>query len=196
MAALMVALTLLIASQLTGTAQDVTPVAPNPELCPFEPLTREELESIIATPVVEPEIYNESQAGTPVAPPSEGQPVDEATQQSIEESMVENIACINTGEPLRQLAIYTNEGIKRVMGATDTITDEQYAMVLTPTTLDESGWTVIYGFSEAVMLDDGKVAIVIEGDDPTNEGPPSPTLFILVEQDGHWFIDSYERPVD
>jgi hypothetical protein len=195
-AALIVALTLLIAGQGTGAAQDATPEAPNPALCPFEPLTREQLEAVIASPVVEPEIYGESQPGTPVAPPAEGEPVDEETQQSIEESMVENIACINTGETLRHLAIYTDEGLRRVMKAADRITDEQYEMVQTPNPLTESGWMVIHNISDAVMLEDGKVAVVVVGDDPTIEGPPLATLFILAEQDGHWYIDSFERSQD
>jgi hypothetical protein len=195
-AALMVALTLLITSQGIGAAQNATPEAPNPELCTLEALTREQVEAVLASPLVEPEIYSESQPGTPVALPAEGEPVDEETQQSIEESMFVNIACINTGEPLRQMAVYTDEGRKRLLGATETITDEEYAMVQTPNPLDESGWTVIHEISQAVTLEDGKVAVIIVGDDPTNEGPPSPTLFILVEQDGHWYIDSFERSQD
>jgi hypothetical protein len=193
-ASLTVALTLLITSVASGLAQDATPVAPNPELCTLEPVSIERLLSIIATPTdaVQPDEFPE---GTPVTLPA-GDPVDEETQQRVEESMTINIACINTGDPLLQLAVYSEEGMKRLLGTTEDLSDEQIAGLQTPTPLQESAWTVIYEVSEAIDLGDDGVAIRIVGDDPVEDGPPVPILFILVEQDGHWLIDAFERTED
>lgn len=194
-AALLVALTILAVTHGSGLAQEATPAAPNPELCTLEPVTIEQLEALAATPTVDTGRYTESLAGTPVALPP-GNPVDEETQQRIEESMVINIACVNSGDPLLQLAVYSADGIKRLLGTTQSISDDELASLQTPTPLDESAWTMIYDVSQAIELEDGKVGILIVGDDPVQDEPPSPTLFILVEQDGHWLIDSFERTED
>lgn len=194
-AALMVALTILATTLSSGSAQDATTVVPNPEQCTLNQVTLEQLEVVIASPAADVVTFTESLQGTPVTLPP-GNPVDEETQERIEDAMIVNIACINTGELLLHMAVYSDDGIKRVIGTTDSISEDDYAMLQTPTPLDESQWTVIYDISEAIELEDGKVAVLIVGDDPTGEDAPSPTLFILVEQDGHWLIDSFERTED
>lgn len=193
--ALTAALAVLATTFASGPAQDATPTAPNPALCTLEPVTIERLETVIATPVAETGRYTASLEGTPVALPA-GDPVDAETQQHIEDSMLINIACVNTGDPLLQLAVYSDNGMKRLLGSTENITDEEIAGLQTPTPLDESAWTLIYDVSQAIEVEDGKAGILMVGDDPVQDDPPSPTLFILVEQDGHWFIDSFERTED
>jgi len=193
--ALMVALTFLATTFVSGPAQDATPTAPNPALCTLEPVTIERLEAVGATPAADTDRYTESLEGTPVALPT-GNPVDAETQQQIEDSMLINIACVNTGDPLLQLAVYSDNGMKRLLGSTESISDEEIASLQTPTPLDERAWTLIYDVSEAIELEGGKAGILIVGDDPVQDDSPSPTLFILIEQDGHWYIDSFERTED
>ena len=55
--------------------------------------------------------------------------------------------------------------------------------------------TVIIEFKDMVLLPDGRVAVIIVGDnqaDTTSEA--GPTLFYLKEVDGHWYIDDYVNP--
>ncbi|MGE3798773.1 MAG: hypothetical protein AB7G88_13145, partial [Thermomicrobiales bacterium] len=78
----------------------------------------------------------------------------------------------------------------------EAISDEEFAQLATPVALSPEGMTAIYGFGRAIDLGDGRVAIVIEGDDQSQPDPVSPTLFILVQQDDHWVIDSFETTQD
>ena len=188
---------LLLAAMPAGAIQESDAIIPNPELCTLEPSTRERLDAIVAMPFVPATPIANAGAGTPVAMPEGGAPVPRDVQASIEESMIINIACINTGDPLRQMSIYTDLGLLRLLGeGVETITDEQFAMLTTPDELAEEDYTVIYEFGEAVDLGDGRVAIVIVGDDQSQPDPASPTLFVLVDQDGHWAVDSFESTQD
>jgi hypothetical protein len=186
---LVVALAIVIGALMPATAQEATPdasTAPNPELCTLEPVSIERIEQLLATPVA---ATAASEASMPAA---EGEQVDEATQAAIEQAMIVNIACINTGWPLQQLAIYTEAGMRRIFGESIGLSEDVAALEAQNPT-DESSWTRIYEFSPAVRLDGDRVAIEIVGDDPTNESAPSPTRFVLVERDGHWYIESFER---
>ncbi len=182
-----------------ATAQEASPeaqVVPDPSLCTIDPMTMERLETILMAELIAATPLSESGAGTPVALP-DGDPVSPEVQQSVEEAMVVNIACINSGETLRQMAIYTDMGIKRVLGASVTsISEDEFAALATPRPVTADNMTVIIEFGDAIDLGNGRVAIVVVGDDLSQPDPPSPTLFVLVEQGGHWFVDSFERTED
>lgn len=185
---------LLIAA--TPVAAQTEPIVPDPELCTLEPTSRDRLDAIIAMDIVPATPLANASFGTPVSLP-EGAPVSDELQAEIEEAMTMNIACVNTGNILIQMSMYTDMGVKRGIGENvASVSDEEFASLSQIRELTPEEMTAIYEFSDAIDLGDGRVAIVIVGDDMSQPDPARPTLFVLAEQDGHWYIDSYEATDD
>lgn len=177
-------------------AQDATPIAPAPELCTLTAPTFEELSAYAASPVAEVTAETEATPGAELALP-DGAPVDDATRAAVEQSMIVNVSCLNTGSTLLTMAAYSQGALERLIGGSGPISQELYDSLATPEALAPEDFTVIYEFQDMVMLEDGRVAVIIvgdnQGDDSTAAGP---TLFYLVEKDGHWYIDDFINPAD
>jgi len=187
---------LLVATSPVAAQETGEPIVPDPELCTLEPTTRDRIDAIIAMDLVAATPLADAGFGTPVALP-EGAPVSPELQTEIEEAMTINVACLNTGDVLTQMSIYSDMGVRRLLGeSAQPITDDEFAQISTPTALEPDQMTAIYDFSDAIDLGDGRVAIVIVGDDMSQPDPASPTLFVLVQQDGHWVVDSFEATED
>jgi len=179
---------------LTGaaTAQDATPVAPEPALCTLTPPTIEELAMYAASPV--PEASGIAEA-TPAVELPAGEPVDDATRAAVEQSMIVNVACLNTGSTLMAMAAYSDAALADLVAGAGAITQAQYDSLATAQAIPEDQWTVIYEFQDMVALPDGRVAAIIVGDNQADDSAPAgPTLFYLIEQDGHWYIDDFVNP--
>lgn len=177
-------------------AQDATPISPAPELCTLTPPTYEQLSAYAASPAAE---VTEAPAATPGAELTlpEGTPVDDATRTAVEESMTINVACLNTGSTLMTMAAYSESALQRLVGGAGPVSQELYGSLATPEPIAEEDRTVIYEFGDMVMLPDGRVAVIIvgdnQGDDTSDAGP---TLFYLAEKDGHWYIDDFVNPAE
>ena len=186
----------LLATGFAGAvaAQDATPIAPEPELCTLTPPTLDELSSYAASPAAElPE-----PDGTPasIELPA-GEPVDDATRAAVEQSMIVNVACLNTGSTLLTMAAYSPEALQQLIGGAGPVSQELYDSLSTPEAIVEEDRTVIYEFQDMVLLEDGRIAAIIVGDNQANDAEAaSPTLFYLVERDGHWYIDDFINPAD
>ncbi len=187
----------LLSARPASAVQEDALIVPDPELCTLEPTTRERLDSVIAMEFVPATPLANAGPGTPVSMPEGGTPVSQEVQEAVEASMILNIACINTGDLLLRMSIYSDIGLLRVFGeGVDAISDEDFNTLSTPIALSEDQFTVIYEFGDAVDMGDGRVAIVVVGDDQSQPDPPTPSLFVLVEQDGHWVVDSFESTQD
>jgi hypothetical protein len=180
-----------IASQAPVAAQDATPTAPDPSLCTLTPPTIEKLSALAASPAAEVA----SPDATPAVELPAGEPVDDATREAVEQSMIINVACLNTGSTLLTMAAYTDAALGRIIGGAGPIDQVLYDSLATPDAMTEDQWTVINEFQDMVMLPDGRVAAIIVGDNQGDSTEPAgPTLFYLAEQDGHWYIDDYVNP--
>jgi hypothetical protein len=177
-------------------AQDATPISPAPELCTLTPPTFEQLSAYAASPVAEVTPPADATPGAELVLP-EGAPVDDATRDAVEQSMIVNVACLNTGSTLLFMAAYSENALARLIGGSGPISQELYDSLATPEAIAEEDRTVIYEFQDMVLLDDGRVAVIIIGDNQGDESAPAgPTLFYLAEQDGHWYIDDFVNPVE
>ncbi len=177
-------------------AQDATPISPAPELCTLTAPTYEQLSSYAASPVAEVAATAEATPGAELTLP-EGTPLDDATRDAVEQSMIVNVACLNTGSTLLTMAAYSQSALERLIGGSGPISQELYDSLATPEAIAETDRTVILEFQDMVLLPDGRVAAIIvgdnQGDDTSAEGP---TLFYLAEQDGHWYIDDFVNPAE
>ena len=177
-------------------AQDATPIAPAPELCTLTPPTFEELSAYAASPVAEVTAEAEATPGAELTLP-EGTPVDDATRDAVEQSMIINVACLNTGSTLLTMAAYSQSALERLIGGSGPLSQELYDSLSTPEAIAVDDFTVIYEFQDMVMLDDGRVAAIIVGDNQADDTTPAgPTLFYLAEKDGHWYIDDFINPAE
>lgn len=177
-------------------AQDATPIAPAPELCTLTPPTFEELSAYAASPVAEVTAEAEATPGAELTLPK-GTPVDDATRDAVEQSMIINVACLNTGSTLLTMAAYSQSALERLIGGSGPLSQELYDSLATPEAIAVDDFTVIYEFQDMVMLDDGRVAAIIVGDNQADDTTPAgPTLFYLAEKDGHWYIDDFINPAE
>ncbi|HET9660002.1 MAG TPA: hypothetical protein VFP05_06695 [Thermomicrobiales bacterium] len=183
----------VLALSVPVAAQDATPISPDPSLCTLTPPSYEEVAMYAASPAAE----IASPAATPSVELPAGDPVDDATRDAVEQSMIVNVACLNTGNTLLTMAAYTDEALGRLIGGAGAVDQELYDSLATPKAIAEDERTVITEFQDMVLLPDGRVAVIIVGDnqadDSSGEGP---TLFYLKEVDGHWYIDDYTNPDD
>ena len=171
------------------SAQDATPTAdaPDPALCTLDPLTPNELQRIQDAGL--PPI----QTPTPVADPFVMPPGEElftSDQQEVQKDLRRAIACVNTGEPLKALAAYTERWIANFLTEQGGLNDELIAGLQVDRDLQPANYLQILGFGDAVRMADGRVAILVTGDDPSDADPPEARLFLMAEvRPGRFLID-------
>ncbi len=183
-------LALLVAVSITpAAAQEATPTAdaPDPALCTLRPLTPDDLQRIQAAdflPIAPP---------TPVSDPFVMPPGDELfthDRNEVEKDLRRAIACVNTGEPLKALAAYTDRWIANFLTEQGGLDDELIAGLQVDRDLQPQEYVQLIGFGDAVRLADGRVAIVVTGNDPSKNEPPSRRLFLMAEvRPGRFLID-------
>jgi hypothetical protein len=186
--ALLAAAALMFATVPTVAAQEST-ASPTPldaAECTTEPISFEALTGTLATPAAE--MTAPEASPTPVTAP-DGEPADDDTAAAVEETITQLTACLNAGDLLSTLALYSDGFIQNAFSQleiTQEIYDEQLAVVEPRA---EGEQVLLFSFGDVVITDDGRAAVVVVGDDLANEGEPSGTLFYLVEQDGTWLVD-------
>jgi hypothetical protein len=161
--------------------------APDPADCTIAPRSYKNLQALIASPVAA------APAATPAAPTlPQGAPVDAQTQAAVLATIHEGVACINANKIMSLLAIYSDSFVNRFLSG-QSITKAQYDQLVTAPPLPPDKRTEIIAVKGLVKLPDGRVAVLIVGDDLSNPRPASPTLFIMAQHDGTWQIDDFEK---
>lgn len=168
-------------------AQEASPSPIPASACTVEPIPFERLTDAVASPVASPVVPEA------VATPSaelEGEPADETTTAAIRGQVEILVACINAGDLLRSLTLYSDRFIGEVLGG-QALTQAQYDQQLALIEPRPAGVeVVIIEFGEVVILPDGRAAVRIVGDDLQQEDPASSTDFYFVEEAGEWRIDA------
>jgi hypothetical protein len=164
-----------------------------PVECVVEPITYQGLVDLVATPAVTEEPTTESEATpTPLALPP-GESADDETVAAVQQTVQEITACLNAGELKRVLSLYSDGFLQeQFQGAS--FTEEEFEAELGNVTPREEGQEIlIYSFGDVVIADDGRAAVIVVGDDQSNERPASGTLFYLVQDGDRWLIDETVR---
>jgi hypothetical protein len=171
----------------TAFAQATPPkaalVAPDPSLCDVEPRPAADLERIAAAPIAAgaPTEAGESGAGTPALP--EGTPADVDIAAAAAAVVEELFACFNANDYPRSLALYTDEALAMQLAG---VTEKEIAFLTEPRTpAAKQDWSTV-AVREAVVLDDGRVGLLVES---TTIAGASTDFVILVEEDGRYLID-------
>lgn len=169
-----------------GAAQAPAGEAVPPEECTTEPRPASFLADLIATPAaVEP-------MTTATAIP-EGTEPNEQTRQEITAVIRQLIACTNTGDLLRPLALYGDDYLRRVLNTQGQLTTEAamelIAPLATPIAVTESFSTRLVEIRDMRVLADGLVAAVVISV-PFGGGTFLDTdLLYFARADGGWIID-------
>lgn len=173
-----------------GSAQDATPTAaivPDPALCSLNPLTPDDLQRIAATelgpfPTTTPITGNITLA--------DGAELFSSEREEIEKDLIRAIACVNTGEPLKALAAYTDTWIAAFLLQQGGLDDDLIAGLHVDRSLQPEDYLQIQLFGDAARMSDGRVAIVVVGEDPADGSGARPRLFVMAEvKPGRFLID-------
>ena len=180
-------LTTGIAGNVSAQESAATPTIPTAAECVIEPIAFERLAALSATPVADAPVVPEASPAAIGLPA--GEAADDETTAAGQAVVTELIACINAGDTLRTLALYSDPFIYRGFGGLS-ITQEMYDAESTNLQPRAAGQEVaLVEFGNAVVLEDGRVAILVRGDDLQSPGGASGTIFHLIEVDGQWLID-------
>lgn len=185
--ALCVSLFVLLA--LPVSAQDATPIAivPSPTLCTLKPLTPDDLSRIVDANLVP------SPTSTPITGNivlEDGTELFSSEREEVEKDIERAIACVNTGEPLKALAAYTDAWIASFLIAQGGLDEDLVAGLQVDRDLQADRYLRIHSFGDAARLADGRVAIVVVGEDPADALGPQPRLFVMAEvKPGRYLID-------
>lgn len=177
------------------SAQEATPTvdAPDPALCTLNPLTPDDLQRIVEAEL-EPEPTSTPITGNIVLPDAEELFTSE--REEIEKDIRRAIACVNTGEPLKALAAYTDTWIAGFIAAQGGLDDDLIAGLQVDRDLQPDQYLRILSFGDAARLANDRVAMVVVGQDPAGEPEPQPRLFIMSEvRPGRYLIDEVV-PID
>ncbi len=180
---------------LPVSAQDATPTpsAPDPELCTLNPLTPDDLQRI-ADSLDTPVPTSTPITGNIVLP--DGEELFTSEREEVEKDIERAIACVNTGEPLKALSAYTDAWIAGFLIAQGGLDDDLIAGLQVDRDLQPDQYLQILSFGDAARLPDGRVAIVVVGNDPTVDREPQPRLFVMAEvRPGRYLIDEVV-PID
>jgi hypothetical protein len=158
-----------------------TATTPDPADCRISPLTGDELVALAETP-------------TAVTPGYEsGSPADATTAAAIKATAYEYVACQNADDLARQLALHTDEGIRRTMAP---FLGDLYEWTPDPTALDgpftplpAADRTGLLAVDDVRVLPNGRVtAVVTIGS--LNEPAILRTWYLFVERSGRYLIDA------
>ena len=174
---------------LPASAQDATPTAaaPDPALCTLNPLTPDDLQRIAGT-VSTPVPTSTPITGNMVLP--DATELFTSEREEVEKDIRRAIACVNTGEPLKALAAYTDAWIGSFLISQGGLDDDLIAGLQVDRDLQPDQYLQIISFGDGARLADGRVAIVVVGADPATGGEQRPRLFIMDEvRPGRFLID-------
>jgi len=184
-------LSLLMASTVAMAAQDdaVAEIEPpDPALCTLQPRTIEELQQLVASRGPEPQA-----SPTPLPDPfemPEGFSLFEDERAEVEKDLLRAVSCFNTGDPLKVFATYTDAYVLKLIDQLGGLDEEVEAVLSTVRPLEPKEYIVILSIEDPVLINDGRVVVVVSGDDPADDNPPGPRLFYLEEVlPGRWLID-------
>jgi hypothetical protein len=185
------ALAVVLAAGASGvvSAQEsaATPTIPSAAECIIEPIAFERLAPISATPP--PAVATAEASPTAVTALPAGEAADEEITAAVHNTATQLIACLNAGDSLRTLSLYSDTFIAGGFAGLN-ITQEMYDAESTNLQPRPAGQEVaLISLGDVVILEDGRAAIIVEGDDLSSPGEASGTLFYLVEVDGMWLID-------
>jgi len=185
-------LAVIAAVSLRVGAQEATPAAtpiggpvtPAPEECVVEPRTLVSFQGL-ATPAADPATPAPT-IGADGLPA--GTPADPTTIAAITATTRELIACINAGEVLRGLALYSDPFL-RTQYRENVVSQASFDAAATPRPRGPETWVSIASIRDARVLPDGRVGAIVTVVEPTGTRGEDPGFLLFVRIGDRWFLD-------
>jgi hypothetical protein len=175
------------AQEATPAAQAATPVAIAASECTVEPRTLAALEEI----VTEADIASATADLDPVPyVKPEGTPADEATIAGVTATVRQLVACVNAGDFMRFLALFSNDALRRYSTAIGLPIDPDDDILTPDPSTNEQ--IVLAGIDDVLVLSDGRVSLLtlIPSEEADGGDDDDAVLqLILVRQGDRWLID-------
>lgn len=129
---------------------------------------------------------------TPIAAsePS-GQAMSEQTQGEITAAIRALYACLNGGDPLRTLALFTDPAAAQFLASHPDLAPSDLAASPTATAVENR--IALVAVADLRLLPDGRVFALVTQDDP-NRPPdgPEPVFLTFAKQGDRWLVDSFQ----
>jgi copper transport protein len=166
--------------------------APGPEQCTVAPRTLDEISALAEKP---------APAEPPNAMEAGSEPADDATRTAIETTSRELVACSNSGDILRRLALYSDNRLRYAYP--DGPTRALEAIAKTPLPLSLAERVALVSVDEVRTLEDGRVSAKVTVENPANHSHDPTAIaagsqlevarLIFVEEAGRWRVDETRR---
>jgi len=168
----------------TAAGTPTGPVTPAPEECVVAPRTLVSFQGL-ATPAADPATPAPITGadGLPA-----GAPADPATIAGITAATRELIACINAGEVLRGLALYSDPFLRSQYGQ-GAVSEESFDAAATPRPRGPETWVSIARIRDARVLADGRVGAIVTVVEPTSPRGEDSSLLLFVRVGDRWLLD-------
>lgn len=186
-------LTALLVTPVAAQNATPTPDAPDPALCTLNPLTPADLQRIAQSDMT-PAPTSTPITGNMTLPDAEELFTSE--REEVEKDIRRAIACVNTGEPLKALAAYTDAWIGSFLAAQGGLDDDLIAGLQVDRDLQPDQYLQIVSFGDGARLADGRVAIVVVGNNPADDSGPESRLFVMSEVKPNRFLIDEVVPID
>ncbi|MEA2594866.1 MAG: hypothetical protein QOF01_1335 [Thermomicrobiales bacterium] len=181
-----------VSAQSTPAAQEASPVAIPALDCTVAPRTVAALDEI----VTEADLAN----ATPIADPAPytrptGTPADAETVAAVTETVRQLVACVNAGDFMRFLALFSNDALRRYADDLDLpLEPDDDLLTPDPSTNEQVAFG---GVEDVLVLADGRVSLLAHLPNQTNDSIEVDLVvqFILVRQGDRWLIDEL-IPID
>lgn len=208
MVALLAALVGVLGGTFVGSAQEATPagqaaqpIVPAPNQCTVTPREIAFFQAIAGTPDAASPVAAPPVAATPVAGP-EGEEADRDVRIGVLDTVRQNLACINAGNVLARLALYTDAAVAALVASgggpmgdeltpVDGDLDALLAILGAEPTQLEGDKAALLAILDVRIQADGRVAVLVDIFDPVATTPgPIRVLYTMVEQNGRYLIDA------
>jgi hypothetical protein len=177
----------IAAHDATPSAQTGTPIAISGAECTVTPRTMAAIAEIVSG--------DNASAATPIGDPAayvkpDGAAADPATIAGVTETIQQLVACVNAGDFMRFLALFSNDGLRRYADDLGLPLAED-DVLLTPDP-SQNEQVALGPIADVVVLADGRVSALAQIPDQVSTGSGEDNFsvqLILVEQSDRWLID-------
>lgn len=175
------------AQEATPVAQEATPVAVPASECTVAPRTLAALEEIVTDADIASATADLD--AVPYVKP-EGTPADTATIEGVTTTVRQLVACVNAGDFMRFLALFTNDALRRYsVGLGLPLDPDAPLLTPDPSTNDQ---IALAGIEDILVLSDGRVSLLASIPDQASDGgddDEAVVQLILIRQGDRWLID-------
>ncbi len=169
------------ASAALSAHNGMTATTPEPRECTVAPRSIAEVRALLPTPGPPLE-----QTATPVPSTYHHVPASAEVVAGIEATAREMVACVNAGDVLRMMALYSDHLLQ-----SGSLTTGDVDLEAPPAPLPPRDRMALLGVVYVRQFDDGRAGAVMLTDDPRIPSPVEPSFFFFAKVGDRWLVDEY-----